>query len=158
VIDEIVIETSSTPEVCEEFLTRYGTHGSRVEVYGDASGEHGHTVTGKSDFHLIRQFFHNYPDLRGTVDVSGSNPAVRDRVNVVNGRLRNAQGERRLLVDARCKELVKDLEQVCYKPGTGQIDKEKDPRRTHLSDALGYYLWRRFRPLAKVGEQDRRLM
>lgn len=158
VIDEIVIETSSTPEVCEEFLTRYGNHRSRVVVYGDASGDHGHTVTGKSDFHLIRQFFHIHGDLRGAVDVSGSNPPVRDRVNVVNGRLRNAQGERRLLVDARCKELVKDLEQVCYKPGTSQIDKEKDPRRTHLSDALGYYLWRRFRPLSKVGEQDRRLM
>jgi hypothetical protein len=158
VIDEIVIETSSTPEVCEEFLTRYGTHLSRIEVFGDASGEHGHTVTGKSDFHLIRQFFHDYPGLRGTVDVGGANPAVRDRINVVNGRLRNAQGERRLLVDARCKELVKDLEQVCYKPGTSQIDKDKDPRRTHLSDALGYYLWRRFRPLARVGEQTRRVV
>lgn len=158
VLDEIVIETSSTPEVCDEFLTRYGDHGRRVEVYGDASGEHGHTVTGKSDFHLIRELFRWHPELKGTVNVSGANPAVRDRVNVVNGRLCNAQGERHLLVDVRCKELVKDFEQVCYKPGTNQIDKEKDPRRTHLSDALGYYLWSKFRPVPKAGEQSRRLM
>ena len=158
VVDEIVIETSSTPEVCEEFVARYGEHRGRIEVYGDASGEHGHTVTGKSDFHQIRQFFHRHPELHGRVNVSSANPPVRDRVNVVNARLRNAQGERRLLLDARCKELIKDLEQVCYKPGTSQIDKEKDPRRSHLSDALGYYLWWRFRPLARAGEQSRRLM
>jgi hypothetical protein len=54
--------------------------------------------------------------------------------------------------------LIKDLEQVSYKPGTCQIDKDKDPRRTHLSDALGYYLWARFRPGAQVGEQSRRLL
>jgi hypothetical protein len=158
VLDEIVIETSSTPEVCQEFLARYENHPGGVEVYGDASGGHSHTVTGRSDFYLIRQFFGRYPELRGTVHAFAANPAVRDRVNVVNGRLRNAQGQRRLLVDLRCKELIQDLEQVSYKSGTSQIDKEKDPRRSHLSDALGYYLWWRFRPLAKVGEQSRRLM
>ncbi len=39
-----------------------------------------------------------------------------------------------------------------------QIDKETDARRSHLSDALGYYLWWKFRPFSKVGEQARRLM
>jgi len=158
VVDEIVIGTSSTPEVCEEFLRRYEEHRGGVEVYGDASGEHGHTVTGKSDFHLIREFFGRHPELRGEVLTSSANPAVRDRVNVVNSRLRSAGGDRRLVVDARCKELIQDFEQVCYKAGTGQIDKETNPRRSHLSDALGYYLWRRDRPLAKAGEQSRRLV
>ena len=47
VLDEIVLETSSTPEVCEEFLGRYEGHQGRIEVYGDASGDNGHTATGK---------------------------------------------------------------------------------------------------------------
>lgn len=158
VLDEIVIETSSTPEVCEEFLSRYEGYRGGVEVYGDASGEHGHTVSGKSDFHLIREFFRRHPELKAEIQVSSANPAVRNRINVVNARLRNAQGERRLLVDSRCKEMIKDLEQVCYKTGTNQIDKEKDTKRSHLSDALGYYLWWKYRPLAKVGEQGRRLV
>jgi hypothetical protein len=157
-LDEIVIETSSTPEVCREFLARFGHHRGGIEVYGDASGGHGHTVTGKSDFHIIREFFQAHPELRGQVRVAQANPAVRDRVNTVNARLRNAQGERRLLVDVRCKETIKDLEEVCYKPGTSQIDKEKDPKRSHLSDALGYCLWWKYRPLAKAGEQGRRLV
>ncbi|MBI3665530.1 MAG: hypothetical protein HY236_04775 [Acidobacteria bacterium] len=158
VVDEIVIETSSTPEVCEEFLTRYGKHRGGVEIYGDASGGHGHTVTGKSDYYLIRQFLRGHPELRAEVHVSSANPPVRDRVNVTNSRIRNAQGERHLFVDRRSKELMKDFEQVCYKPGTNQIDKEKDSRRSHLSDALGYYLWWKYRPLEKVGERGRRLM
>jgi len=158
VVDEIALETSSTPEVCEEFVERYGNHRGRIEVYGDASGEHGHTVTGKSDFHLIREFFRRRPELRAEARVSSANPPVRDRVNVVNSLLRNAQGERRLFVNSRCKELIKDFEQVCYKPGTNQVDKEKDSRRSHLSDALGYYLWWKFRPLARAGERERRLL
>ena len=140
------------------YLTRHGKHRGGVEVYGDASGGHGHTVTGKSDYHLIRQFFRRHPELRGEVYVSSANPPVRDRVNVANSRIRNAQGERHLFVDAQAKELIKDFEQVCYKPGTSQIDKERDSKRSHLSDALGYYLWWRYRPLEKVGERDRRLM
>ena len=87
-----------------------------------------------------------------------SNPAVRDRVNTVNARLRNASGERRLAIDEKCKELIQDLEQVCYKPGSSQLDKDSDSRRTHLSDALGYLLWQEFRPLPRIGEQKHRLV
>ncbi len=158
VLDEIYLETSSTPEVCREFLARHGEHRSGIEVYGDASGEHGHTVTGQSDFQIIREFFRQRTELQGKVNVRNANPAVRDRVNVVNSRLRNAENQFRLLIDAKCRELVKDLEQVCYKAGTSQIDKERDPRRSHLADALGYYLWWKHRPLAKAGEQCRRVV
>ncbi len=158
VLDEIVIQTSSTPEVCELFLSAYGDHRGGIEVYGDASGEHGHTVTGRSDFHLIREFLKQHEELRGEVRTLSANPPVRDRVNVVNSRLRNAQGEKRVLVDNKCKELIQDLEQVSYKADTSVIDKDRDPKRSHCSDALGYYLWWKYRPLAKVGERAHRLM
>ena len=79
-------------------------------------------------------------------------------MNAVNSRICNAEGERHLLIDRRCKELIKDFEQVCYKPNSSQIDKDKDSRRTHLSDALGYYLWWKHRPVPRAGEQARRLM
>jgi hypothetical protein len=38
------------------------------------------------------------------------------------------------------------------------VDKEKDARRTPLSDALGYLVWQECRPLPPVGEQARRLI
>ena len=158
VLDEIVLDSSSTPEVCTEFLDRYGEHLGGVQVYGDASGHSGSTSSGTSDYHCIREFFTRNRRLNGALSVGSANPRVRDRINAVNAYLRNAKGDRRLLIDGRCRELIQDLEQVCYKPGSTQLDKDGDPRRTHLSDALGYLLWQEFRPLRRVGEQARRLM
>jgi hypothetical protein len=76
----------------------------------------------------------------------------------VNARLMNAAGQRALVVDPKCKELIADFEQVVYKPGTTQLDKDSDPKRTHTSDALGYYLWQEFRPAAAIGEKRDRLL
>jgi hypothetical protein len=158
VVDEIVLPTSSTPEVCEEFLQRYGEHRAGVKVYGDASGGHSSTVTGTSDYQYIRRFFASHRSLKGVVAGALSNPPVRDRINLVNARLKNANGERRLFVSQQCRQVVKDFEEVCYKPDSGQIDKERDKKRTHLSDALGYLLWQEFGGLRGVGERERRIV
>jgi hypothetical protein len=157
VVDEIVLKTSSTPEVCEEFVRRYGGHRAGVKVYGDASGGHGSTVTGTSDYQYIRKFLAGHRSLKAVVRVGASNPPIRDRVNLVNARLKNANGERRLFVDRRCRQMVRDFEEVCYKPDSGQVDKD-DPARTHLSDALGYLIWQEFGGLEKVGEKGRRIV
>ena len=46
-----------------------------------------------------------------------------------------------LLVDPKCKELIMDFEEVCFKEQTTEIDKDRDRKRTHTSDALGYLVW-----------------
>jgi hypothetical protein len=71
--------------------------------------------------------------------------------------LTNALGEVQLEIDPRCRELIKDLEEVMFKPDSGVIDKVRDPRRTHASDALGYVIWELFTEKVKAGEMDRRL-
>jgi hypothetical protein len=76
--------------------------------------------------------------------VRSSNPAVRDRVNAVNAMLCNHQGERRLLVNPCCKQLIRDLERVSWKADSNdnllsQLDKT-NPGLTHVSDALGYLI------------------
>ena len=77
---------------------------------------------------------------------------------LMNAKLRSADGERSMIIDPKCKELIKDLEQVVYKDGTTVIDKEADSRRTHLSDALGYLLWQEFSEQGKAGERSERLV
>lgn len=158
VLDEIVLPTSSTPQVCEEFVSRFGRHSGEIVVYGDAAGASAHSATGKSDYYMMRQFFHSHPELRLVLRVPRANPAVRDRVNAVNARLTCAAGEHSLFIDPRCRELIADLNQVCYKANSSIVDKESDPARTHASDALGYYIWQEFRPAAPVGERGRRLI
>ena len=113
-------------------------------------------TTGLSDYAVIRQFF-DVNRARATYKVPKSNPAVKDRINAVNARLKNARGESMLFVDPKCRELIADFEQVTYKDNTMEIDKNKDRRRTHLSDALGYLICEEgSRP--PVGERGLRLL
>jgi len=128
-----------------------------VTVYADASGGNLHT-SGTSDVAVLKAFFRGgeYGDV--TFRIPQSNPAVRDRVMLVNGKLRAADGGRTLLVDPRCRETIKDLEQVAYKDGSQGIDKDRDSKRTHLSDALGYLVWQEFGTRVKGGERGRRLV
>lgn len=158
VLDEIFLRTSSTEEVCGEFERRYGEAGAGLTVYGDASGEHRHTTSGFSDYDLIRQWLAKRRRLGGKTVTAKTNPRVRERVNLVNAWLCNAEGHRRLFIDRRCKELIQDLEQVCYKAESGVIDKERDSARTHLADALGYLLWQEVRTESKIGEKGQPLM
>jgi hypothetical protein len=76
----------------------------------------------------------------------------------MNAKLAAASGARTLKINRRCKELIKDLEQVSYKEGSQIVDKVRDPKRTHLSDALGYLVWREFERKARPMEQGRRLV
>jgi hypothetical protein len=156
VLDEIVIRNGTTREACEEFLKRFPKHKGEILVYGDASGNQQQT-TGSTDYQMIREHFAMSTDLTVTYQVPKSNPAVRDRINLTNSKLRAASGDVDLFIDPRCKELIKDLEQVAYKPDSPHIDKDKDRLRTHLSDALGYLLWQEYRPDIKIGERGGRL-
>lgn len=155
VLDEIVLHRATTDQACRELERRWGLPKGGIIVYGDASGAAMQT-TGLSDYQVIRDFFAGRA-ARVTYKVPRSNPAVRDRINAVNARLKSARGESLLFVDARCKELIADFEQVTYKDNTMEIDKNKDRRRTHLSDALGYLICEEgSRP--PVGERGLRLL
>jgi hypothetical protein len=154
VLDEIVLRRATTVQACEEFEKRFGAPQAGLVVYGDASGNAMQT-TGFSDYELIREFFRTRM-TKVTYRVPNANPPVRERVAAVNGKLRNAQGDVRMFVDPLCKELIADFEQVSYQEDSTQIDKEKDRRRTHLSDALGYLIWQEAR-VGAVGERGVRL-
>lgn len=157
VLDEIVLSRATTMQACEEFRARFSSHASGLKVYADASGARMQT-TGTSDLDVLRQEFRDGAHGKVEFKVPKSNPAVRERVVLVNSKLGNAAGERRLFVNPQCKELIKDFEQVAYKEGSLVIDKERDPKRTHLSDALGYLIWQEFNGPKKAGERGERLI
>jgi len=157
VLDEVVLGRASTMQACEEFHARYPNHQAGVVVYGDASGQRLQTA-GTTDYKIVKEYFRRtaYSGLK--FRVPPSNPSVRERVALVNAKLYSADEEVRLLVHPRCKGLVADFEEVTFKPDSGIIDKERDSRRTHLSDALGYLIWQECKARTKFGEQGRRLL
>lgn len=141
---ELVLDGSaSIPEMCQLFYEVHPKHLSEIHVFGDATGKNRNGQTGMSDYHLIMNNMRQYGvPLR--LKVPESNPAVPDRINAFNSIMRDSDGENRFECDPSCIELIADLEQV-LRDGRGGIKKStqrKDPysRRTHPSDATGYWI------------------
>jgi hypothetical protein len=156
VVDEIVLERATTEEACMEFENRYKGHAGQIEVFGDASGKNMHT-TGTNDYTMLQGYLYRAGFRQVRVRVPSKNPPVLNRVQKVNALLTNAVGEVRVEIDPRCQELIKDFEEVMFKPESGVIDKVRDPRRTHTSDALGYIIWELFGERPSAGEMNKRL-
>jgi hypothetical protein len=156
VLDEIVLRRATTRQACQAFLQRFPKHEAGVKVYGDASG-YAQQTSGLSDYDMLEEEFKVASFIDMKLNVPKSNPSVRERINLVNTKLKSASGDIGLLIDPKCKELIMDFQQVCYKGDTGQIDKDRDRMRTHASDALGYLVWYECRPLRPIGEQSTRI-
>lgn len=142
----------------DEIMERLNPAPLNLYIYGDASGEHRETSASRTDWQIVRDFFGRYTDrFHVQFRVPTKNPVVKDRINCVNAKLRNYLGERSLLISSRCEELAVDFEQVAWKAdphGNILSDLNKsDPMRTHLSDALGYYVAREFPMRRKAGER-----
>jgi hypothetical protein len=153
VLDEISLKLGTTQEACEEFLNRYALNANNLRIFGDATG-HRRQTTGCSDYDTLKRALVRGGARKFTDSVPAANPGVLNRINKVNGVLTNAIGEVRLEIDPRCKELIRDLEEVSFKPDTGVLDKEKDPLRTHMSDALGYMIWALYGDKNTIGERS----
>ena len=92
--------------------------------YPDPAGKNRHTLAMMSDHDILRQQGFG---LR----VKKKAPSVVDSVNAVNKAMEFT------IVDSKCKEFIKDLEQVVLKEGTRDIDKSNSSL-THLTDAFRY--------------------
>jgi PBSX family phage terminase large subunit len=132
VIDEIYLENSDTYKMAAELKAR-GYVGGRV--CPDSTGRNRKT-SGKSDFDILKE--------AGFVIESTSNPFVTDRVNNVNRLL----SDNRIIISPKCKKLINDLEKVVWKDN--KLDQSGDNKSlTHISDALGYWLWK-LDPIGKI--------
>lgn len=141
VIDEIMMYNGNTPKVCEEFRRRYVGHKGGVYIFGDASGKSRGATVGVTDYQLINQYLtKDFSDVQ--ICVPDKNGPVTDRRNSVNAMFRNGYDDVRLFTSERCPELIKDFKEL--KPDKNGGIEKSNPARSHLSDALGYYIMLRF--------------
>jgi len=128
VYDEIVIYSSNTDELVEEINSRYS--GKHIFVYPDpASKQRKTSAGGRTDLSILKNAGYN-------VRVRNAHPLIRDRINAVNTKLKNAKGLRTLFIANNCKNVIKSIERQIYKEGTSLPDKENN--YDHMNDALGY--------------------
>jgi hypothetical protein len=148
-VDEIVRHNTNTEEMAKAVGDVYGYNRPFI-IYGDYSGTFRSTNSRSTDYNIIQQIL-PYAEI-----IVKPNPIVVDRVNAVNSRLCSASGIRNLFINIKnCPTLVKDMEQVVWKEGKREIDKD-NIERTHSSDGLGYYIEYNYGLKGKVTSTIRR--
>ena len=144
IFDEIKISHSETGElmterIIRELKVRYPkTKYDKADLfeknpiknnyicYPDPSGKQRRTSARLTDHDIIKK--------EGLLlRVKSVAPRVSDRLNSMNNAFKH------MTIDPRCKELIKDLEQVALKEGTRDLDKSNKDL-THMTDALGYFV------------------
>lgn len=126
-IDEIVIWGSNTDEMAQEIKNRYTDR--RVIIYPDpASRQRKTSAGGRTDLSILQ-------NAGFEVKAKTRHALVRDRINAVNSRLLSSDGQRKLLIDPKCKKTIESLERQTYKEGTSIPNKDGFD---HMNDALGY--------------------
>ena len=127
IFEEIQIWSSNTNEMVEEIQRRYK---GKVIIYPDpASRQRKTSAGGFTDLAILK-------NAGFEVKSRPTAPLVRDRINAVNAKLKNANGVSSLFVLNSCKNMIKSIERQIYKEGTHVPD--KDSGFDHFNDALGY--------------------
>ena len=130
-VDEIIIYSSNTDEMCQEIRDRYGSK-AQIFIYPDpASRQRKTSAGGRTDLSILQ-------NAGFKVKVKHKHPAIRDRVNSVNAKLKDSKGVRHIFVSKSCKTMIKGLQRQIYKENTNIPDKEQG--FDHMNDALGYLI------------------
>lgn len=121
ILDEIFQRNSNTRMLAKEIKEKAGN----AYIIPDSTGRNRKT-SGQSDFMILEDAGFTIMEVR--------NPLVVDRVGNVNRLLE--QGN--VIINPKCVKLIGDLEKVCWRENSFELDQKKDPLLTHISDALGY--------------------
>ena len=142
--DEIFLKKSHTQEASAELIGRIKqlelVSKPKLILIGDATGKAGQrAAAGKSDYGILMEMLTD-AGISYENKTPESNPLVKDRVNVMNSRLRAADGTHHLFINPKtCPNLKKDLQRVTWKKGASMtLDQTTDTSLTHTSDAVGY--------------------
>lgn len=145
---------SNTRMVCEELIEAWGdVHRGPVVCYGDATGGANKTSAERSDWQTIEDYLsRQWPVFE--IDVPSGNPPVRDRVVVMNSRLRNAGDEVRIYVDPeKAPNLCADFEKTMIKD-SGDLDPGPEKKYGHITDGFGYLQFQRFGSAAQSTHKE----
>ena len=113
-----------------------------IECYPDPAGKARSTTSQRTSFDILRQ--HSF-----LIRARKAHPSHIDRLNALNRKLKDAEGNIGMTVDPKCVYLVKDLEQ-CQRDRRGGLAKD-NMELTHALDACSYGIEYRFPIKRMVG-------
>lgn len=129
-VGEVV--TMTTQEIPIKLKAKYGD--KKYIAYPDASGGNESANAPKSSINLLQDAGHR-------IDAPNANPAIRDRINAVNGLL----SHNRLFINTlQCPMLTDALEAQGYDKNGKPEKYDEHPAIDDYNDALGYFIHRRY--------------
>lgn len=151
VFDELYIKNTHTPAASKILVEKLLSYKEKYDydirkwgllIVGDASGSASQrAAAGQSDFDILFNEL-KMNDIPFQNMTPAANPRVKDRVNTMNMKLKDANNVVHLFYHPiNCPALKKDLERVTWKSTSGDsvyLDQTSNPDLTHMSDALGY--------------------
>lgn len=141
VVDEIHLEDANTHKMAQTIIGKYGKE-HHITLSGDSTGNNKRDVAASStNYQIFREY--------GITCLPTHNPPVMQRVMATE----SAFFKNNVIVDPRCKTLIRDLELLVWKKGfSNQIDKS-DITLSHASDCFGYGIWH-YLPLKTAQKQS----
>lgn len=125
IIDEIVIENTTTQQTIEEFLRRYPQHKSDIIINGDASGDYRSTQSERTNYKIIEKALLEYGYKKENIKfhLRKFNPPIHNRILAFNAKVKNTNGQIGLYIDKyKCPKLLYNINNLSYKEGTSIID------------------------------------
>lgn len=172
IIDELVLPESGPELVAKEFLHRYGNYNGPIIIYGDPSALNKRTSANDVSLFQIIYDIITDPAKAGMPEVTPKKAEVTvkkikghtkisvvSRVESTNYMLKSPKGDVRLYINPKCTYLRLSLEDMRWmetQNDTSVMDtrcdklaaKSPNKRALHLlshpTDALGYYIYKRF--------------
>lgn len=135
IMDEIICNDGSTDVQVLALKDRCGQRGyslRRLRRFGDAAGNFGHSNIGTSDYKIIDQMMSDIDMERMELKVD---PAIKDTLNAVRGRLVTADNIIHLHIHSRCKQLIEACKTA---PWPSKLEE------FHPLACLRYYCYRLF--------------
>ena len=129
--DEIRLKNSNTEELAVEMKKI----APNIDCYPDPAGKARSTTSRRSDHQILRD--HGF-----LIKAKKAHPSHIDRLNALNRKLKDAEGNVGMTIDPSCIFLIKDLEQ-CQRDKRGGLDKSQI-ELTHALDACSYAIAHKF--------------
>lgn len=134
IIREFRLRNSDIYQLCQTIRAEFGD--VFYYVTGDASGANRSAMTkGTLNYYMIIRDELDLP--KSSFRVPSVNPSIKNSRVLLNSIL---QKHPDFTIDSSCQFLIHDLQNVETTP-SGDIEKTKDAKLTHLLDCLRYYLW-----------------
>lgn len=114
VIHEFRLTDSDTNVACNAFFEWYEKLHYKppsIHIYGDASGNARDSTSGVTDWVIIQKMLKN---LQPRFNIPSANPPIKDTVNAVRARLKNAAGDVGMVIHSQATRLISDLQEALW--------------------------------------------